>query len=85
MKTLRRLKLTTLHILSLGFPLAWLAFSQQTSKTESPIDIHAYQDLMAHQVMDVDDLRPSFAKPAIGTRSSRRLQRTSSSASPCSP
>lgn len=56
MKTLKRLKATTLLILGLGFPLAWMAFAQQSAKTESPIDPVDYQELMAHEVMDFPDL-----------------------------
>lgn len=56
MKTLCRLKLTALLTLLLGFPLAWFAFSQQISETDSPIDRAAYQELAAREVMNVDDL-----------------------------
>jgi predicted outer membrane repeat protein len=56
MKTLRRLNVAASLIAALGFPLAWLAFSQQTSKTESPIDLNAYHEIMANQVLDEDDL-----------------------------
>ena len=56
MKTIRRLFPATLLAFTLGLPNAWLVFSQQTTKTKSPIDVAVYQDLMSHEVMDFSDL-----------------------------
>ena len=56
MKTLSRLKLTAVFVLALGFPLAWLALSQQADRHESPIDPHTYLAIMKRQIVDTADL-----------------------------
>lgn len=56
MKIFCRLFPITLMFFALGLPLAWFAFSQQPSKTESPLDVAVYQDLMSHEVTDFADL-----------------------------
>lgn len=56
MKTLRSLNLIVLLASTLDFPHARLALSEQISKSDSPIDLHAYQELMKHEVRDFADL-----------------------------
>ena len=56
MKMLTRRNIATVLVLTLGFSLVWLAFSQSSSKTDSPIDVETYQALMAREVADLYEL-----------------------------
>jgi hypothetical protein len=43
-------------VLIAGSVFTWLAFSEQDVSYESPVDVAAYQDMMANEVQDFDDL-----------------------------
>lgn len=56
MNLLSHSNLPKLFVIMLGFPLVWLAFSEQRVNTGSAINLHAYREIMTHEVMDVNDL-----------------------------
>ncbi len=51
-----RRKISTALVWILGLPLVWLALSQQSAETDSPIDPYAYHAVMERQIMDTADL-----------------------------
>ncbi len=56
MKMLTRRNIATVLVLTLGFSLVWFAFSQPLSKIDTPIDLEAYQEVMAREVVDLYEL-----------------------------
>lgn len=56
MKALKRFKATMLLILALGATLAWITFSQQAARHESPVDAETYRTTMERQIRDTTDL-----------------------------
>ena len=56
MSTVTRLWPLSMLLLALAFPLGWLALSSETSENASPISIAEYEELMAFEVTDLEDL-----------------------------
>jgi len=56
MKTSRSNTFAWYGFIALMISLLGLSFAPRSSSTESPLDVETYQDLMAQQVVDLDDL-----------------------------